>query len=383
MTASNTSFDDEISLADLVMKARAFAQMLWAARRMIVIRMGLAGIIGLIVAFGSPVEYSASMRLLPYRGGGGGGGAGLSGLAGLAGIRVPSGASDQTITADLYPEVAKSLDFRIAVAETPLRFSAVDRQVSTIEYFRDIRRPALTEIIASYSIGLPGRLFSVMNMDEDKEGKEPKGNSQTIAESTLVQRYDQSYLSLVGRLASRLSVSMDKKTGILVISGTMPDRYAAADLVRVSTDRLMQRIIEYESQKAGQNFRFVNEQYLQAKGRYERTQRELASFSDRNRALMSATSQIDRDQLQREHDIAFEVYQQFSRELEQARIKMNQETPVFTVLDQVTVPNEKTSPNRPQILFSALLLGFMLGVAQLGITKLLRSSNGAGVVERS
>lgn len=97
---------------------------------------------------------------------------------------------------------------------------------------------------------------------------------------------------------------------------------------------------------------------------------------------MSATSQIDRDRLQREYDIVFEVYQQFSRELEQARIKMNQDTPVSTVLDQVTVPNEKTSPNRPQILFSALLLGFMLGVAQLGITKPLRSSTGAGVVER-
>lgn len=153
--------------------------------------------------------------------------------------------------------MAKSLDFRIAVAETPVRFSALDRQVSTIEYFRDIRQPSLTEIIASYSIGLPKRLISSVDTGGDTEGEEPKGNSQTVAESTVVRKYDQPYLLLVDRLASRLSVSMDKKTGILVISGTMPDRYAAADLVRASADRLMQRIIEYESQKAAQKFRFV------------------------------------------------------------------------------------------------------------------------------
>lgn len=354
------------------MKLRAAAHMLWEARRMIVIRMGLAGIIGLIIAFGSPVEYSASMRLLPYRGGGAGGGAGLSGLAGLAGIRLPNGANNQTITADLYPEVAKSLGFRIAVAETPLRLSTLDRRATAIEYFRDIRRPSVTEIIASYSIGLPRRLLSVVNPDRDNEEEEPKAPVETVAESSMVQEYDQSYLNLLEMLSSRLSVSSDRKTGIITISARMPDRYAAADLVRVSADRLVQRIIEYESRRAAESFRFVNEQYMQANVRYEGAQRDLATFSDRNRTLMSATAQIERDRLQRDYDIAFEVYQEVSRELEQARIKMNQDTPVFTVLDQVTVPNIRTSPNRKAIMVFWLFLGLLVGIAQMGIQQLFR-----------
>ncbi len=337
---------------------------------MIVIRMGLAGIIGLIIAFGSPVEYAASMRLLPYRGGGGS--AGLSGLAGLAGIRLPNGANDQTITADLYPEVAKSLDFLIPVAETPLRFSTLDRQVSTIEYLRDIRRPSVIEVIASYSIGLPRRLLSIANPAQDNEVEQPKGPLETVAERLVVRQYDQSYLYLLETLSTRLSVSSNKKTAIITISARMPDRYAAADLVRVSADRLMKRIIEYESRRAGESFRFVNEQYMQANVRYERAQRDLATFSDRNRTLMSATAQIERDRLQRDYDIAFEVYQEVSRELEQARIKMNQDTPVFTVLDQVTVPNTRTSPNRKSIMVFSLFLGLLVGVAQTGIKQLFR-----------
>lgn len=352
----------------------AATHVLRQARRMIIVRMGLAGIIGLIIAFGSPVEYSAKTRLLPYRGGGAGGGVGLSGLAGLAGIRLPNGANNQTITADLYPEVAKSLDFRIAVAETPLRFSTLGRQASTVEYLRDIRRPSLTEIIASYSIGLPRSLLSVVNPDQDNEGEEPKGPVDKVADSSVVRQYDQTYLNLLEALGSRLSVSSDKKTGIITISARMPDRFAAADLVRVSADRLMQRLIEYESRKAGEDFRFVNEQYMQSKLRYERTQRDLATFSDRNRTLMSATAQIERDRLQRDFDIAFEIYQEVSRELEQARIKMNQDTPVFTVLDQVTVPNTRTSPNRTSIMVFSLLLGLLVGVAQIGIKQLFRSA---------
>lgn len=366
------SFDEESSLADMVMKLRFAAPLVWAERRMLAKRIMLAGLVGALIAFGSPAEYSARMRLLPYRVGTGGA-AGLSGLAGIAGIRLPTAASDQTITADLYPEVAKSLDFRIAVAETPLRFSVADQKVTLIEYFRDIRQPAVTELIASYSIGLPARIVSSLTSDEE----EMKVGGEENVEEAPVRKFDESYLSLVGTLENRLSVSIDKKTGILLISATMPDPYAAADLVRVAADRLMRRIIEYESQKAGENFRFVNEQHQQAKGRYERAQQDLARFSDRNRALMSATAQVDRDRLQREYDIAFEVYQQFSRELEQARIKMNQETPVFTVLDQVTVPNFKTSPNRPRIVLSALFLGALVGIAQLGIREVRRSANAA------
>jgi uncharacterized protein involved in exopolysaccharide biosynthesis len=370
MTSPNTSLDDEISLADLVMKLRAAAHMLWEARGMILIRMGLAGIIGLIIAFGSPVEYSASMRLLPYRGGGES--AGLSGLAGLAGIRLPNGTNDQTITADLYPEVAKSLDFLIPVAETPLRFLILDRQASTIEYLRDIRRPSVIEIIASYSIGLPSRLLSIANPAQDNEVKQPKGPLETVGERSVVRQYDQSYLNLLETLSTRLSVSSNKKTEIITISARMPDRYAAADLVRVSADRLMQRIKDYESRRAAESYRFVNEQYMQARVRYEKAQRAIATYSDRNRTLMSATAQIERDRLQRDYDIAFEVYQEVSRELERARIKMNQDTPVFTVLDQVTVPNVRTSPNRKAIMVLSLFLGLLVGIAQLGIEQLFR-----------
>lgn len=319
--------------------------------------------LGAILAFGSGNEYSARGRILPYRSGTGT--AGLSGLAGLAGIRLPSGSADQTITADLYPEIVKSQDFRIEVAETPLFFSSINRTASTVEYFRDLRDTPVTELLVKYTWELPGHLLS---------GRGNDGVTGEMVDTSngfppLVS-YDKEYLKIVNRLTDRLSVSIDKKTSVITISSTMPDPYAAADLVRATSRILMKRIIDYESRKAGEQFRFVREQHAQAQSRYESAQRALALFADRNRSLMSAMSQIDQERLQREYDLTFEMYQQFSRELEQARIKMNQDTPVFTVLEQVTVPTDRSSPKRARILLISMVFGLLLGIGTLGIRML-------------
>lgn len=370
MSSPTRPDNSELGLAELIAELRLFARSVWGERTMILRLMGLAAAIGLFVALGSGEEYSAKTRVLPYRSGAGAVG-GLSGLAGLAGIRLPAGAADQTITADLYPEVAKSQDFRIIVAETPLFFSSLGRRASTVEYFRDLRVTPLTELLADYTIGLPGEVSSLL-----RSSTPAVRTSEAASDSTpVIASYDRRYLKLVETLDKRLSIFIDKKTSVITITGRMPDPYAAADLVRVTSERLMDRIIDYESRKAGEQFRFVNEQYQQAKVRYERAQRELATFADRNRTLMSATSQIDRDRLQRDYDLAFEVYQQFSRELEQARIKMNQDTPVFTVLEQVTVPTDRTSPRRAQIMLVALFLGALVGVGRVGMRRVLRGAH--------
>lgn len=361
--------DNEVGLAELIAEFRVLVRTVWSERRMVLMVMGGAAAIGLLVALGSGVEYSAKTRILPYRSGLGSVG-GLSGLAGLAGIRLPTGSADQTITADLYPEVAKSQDFRIELAETPLFFSSLGREASTVEYFRDLRDTPLMELLATYTIGLPGQVSSLLR----RSGPTVVSGAAVSDSAPRLASYDRKFLKMVKQLDKRLSIFVDKRTSIITITGQLPDPYAAADLVRVTSDQLMKRIIDYESRKAGEQFRFVGEQYELAKSRFETAQRDHAAFADRNRVLMSATSQIERDRLQREYDLAFEVYQEFSRELEQARIKMNQDTPVFAVLEQVTVPTDRTSPRRTQIMLVALFIGALVGIGRLALRQLLRTT---------
>jgi G-rich domain on putative tyrosine kinase len=358
--------DPYMSITELARWLSGFGRNCWHERSRLIRLIGMGFVIGLLLAFGSGEEYTASTKILPYRNGSGGT-SGLSSLAGLAGVRLPAGGGEQTITADLYPEVAKSQELRIAIAETPLHFAGLNRRATTIEYFRDLRARPLTELIAAYSLELPTRLLRSLS----RSGAVPPNVSAQPDSTSTVVLYDQRYLELVNILQERITVSIDRKTSLITISAKMPDPFAAADLVDVTAKHLMDRIIHYETRKAGEQFRFVNEQFGQAQSRYVRAQRELAVFRDRNRTLMSATAELERDRLQREHDLSYEVYQQFSRELEQSRIKMNQDTPVFAALDRVAVPTRRSAPRRPLIIIASVLIALTVGVSHLGMRQLL------------
>lgn len=346
----------EVSIPELIEKTREFGKTVIRGRRLFLRPLAVTVACGLLFAFARQNEYSASTTLLPYRSGSSAGA--LAGLAGLAGVRLPVGTQDQTITADLYPVIATTLDFRMSVANTPLHFTRTGKPVTMIKYFEDHR--SLLDATSDFFANLRYSLGS-MSADDRRAG------TSTIigADGTPLRVFDKQYLKIVNGMDNQLIVSLDKKTSVISITGVMPSPYAAADLVQTASDRLMQRIIDYEAKKAAEQLTFIEEQYSQAKTRYEQSQQNLAAFSDRNRALISPLSQIERDRLQNEYNVAFNVYQQLSGELQLARIKKNQDTPVFTVLDQVTVPDHRSSPRRTRILLWAILVGLGVGILRI------------------
>jgi uncharacterized protein involved in exopolysaccharide biosynthesis len=177
--------------------------------------------------------------------------------------------------------------------------------------------------------------------------------------------YDREYLKLVRELDQRLVVRFDRKTSVISITGEMPDPYAAADLVQTASQLLMERIIDYEARKAGEQLQFIEGQYQQSRARYDEAQRNLAVFEDRNRIQVSAVARIERERLQREKDVAYQVVQELTTQLEQARIKKHQDTPVFTILEHVVVPNQHSSPKRTVILLLAGIVGVAFGAARI------------------
>ncbi len=355
MTPSAEPQNADFSVSELVRELLAFGKAVWLERRRVWRALAVTLPVGLVFAFSCPEEYTASTQLLPYRSGPSTGG--LSGLANLAGVRLPTGVTDQTITADLYPVIAKTLDFQLSVAETPLRFARTNERVSMVRYLREHR--SVVGAAASLVSRLRYTLGSVLS-------RAPRPGTAAVTDSgPPLRAYDREYLRLVRELDERLVVRFDRKTSIISVTGVMPDPYAAADLVQTASELLMQRIIDYEARKAAEQLQFIVGQYGQSRTRYDEAQRNLAVFEDRNRMLVSAVAQIERERLQREKDVAYQVVQQLTTELEQARIKEHQDTPVFTVLEHVTVPNEHSSPRRSVILLLAGFLGVAFGAMRI------------------
>lgn len=347
MTPSAKPQDADFSVSELVRELLAFGEALWVERRRVLRALAVTLPIGLMIALGCPEEFTASTELLPYRSGPNTGG--LSSLANLTGIRLPTGLADQTITADLYPVITRTLDFQLSVAETPLRFATTNERVTMVRYFREHR-----SLVGRTGAFLSRVRYAIGSGLSRANRREPATASDSGTPP--LRAYDREYLKLVRELDERLVVRFDRRTSVITITGRMPDPYAAADLVQTASQVLMERIIDYEARKADEQLQFIEGQYRQSRTRYDEAQRNLAVFEDRNRMLVSAVAAIERERLQREKDVAFQVVQELTTELEQARIKKHQDTPVFTVLDHVVVPNQHSSPKRTVILLFAGIL---------------------------
>jgi len=86
---------------------------------------------------------------------------------------------------------------------------------------------------------------------------------------------------------------------------------------------------------------FTARQYEENNIAYERLQDSLAIFKDQNLNISSSLYQNRLDRLERELNIASSVAEQLASQVEQAKLQVNKDTPVFTVIEPVTVPTSE------------------------------------------
>lgn len=348
--------EDEIDLAEV-------AKTIWENRRTIYKTMAVFIVLGLIVAFGSKVEYEASCKILPdaqdtkMPGLGG-----LGGLAGLAGINLDFGGQGG-LSPELYPQIVQSLPFQLEIINKELTFEKKDTVVSSYVYFKEIDSPSLLGYVAEYTIGLPGKVKKLFS----GEGEEMPVIKREGSEIIRISKEDS---DLIEAFKDRFSVIADVKTGLITISTEMPDPNAAAELAEAGINLLQSHVINHKINKAQENLQFIRERYEEAKSKFEKAQQNLATFNDRNLNVVTARAQTEQQLLTNEYNLAFEVFKGLATQSEQAQIKVKEDTPVFTVVEPVKVPVEKSKPKRVLIIMISIFLGLAIGIAVIFTVKM-------------
>ncbi len=57
--------------------------------------------------------------------------------------------------------------------------------------------------------------------------------------------------------------------------------------------------------------------------------------------------------------LAYEVYKSLAQQLEDSKIKVKEETPVFTIIEPIVIPIQKSEPLRIFITITFMLIGFL------------------------
>lgn len=341
---------DEIDLIEVFKK-------IWAERKIIYRTVAIFLVLGIMVAFGSSSEYKSEVVLLPEISNQNG--SGMSGLlqqfGGLSGLNLNAAAqSNGTINPALYPTIIESTPFIVRIMNQKVYISKYNVTTSVYTYLKDINPPSLIGIIAGYTVGLPGKLIG--SLHKKKETSAPVHKTNGPLKLTPDQE------TIVNNLKGRIKAVLDETAGTIKIDVEMPDPYAAAQLTDSVVNDLTQYLVSYRVQKAQADYDFIKARQEEAERKYLSLQNRSAGFQDANRDVISAAVLSTGTKITNEYNLAFNLYNTLSQQLEQARLKVQQETPVFKVLNPAEVPLKKSKPKRSLILAAMIFLGIFVGI---------------------
>jgi hypothetical protein len=341
--------DDEIDLL-------ALAKTLWSGRRTVIKTTLICGVIGLIVALTSPKEFVATTIMVPSSSDGASKLGGLGGLAAMAGINLNT-TTGSDLSPTVYPQIVASLPYQLELMKTPLNFSDRKEPVTFYDYYSE---PQKKNPFIKYTLGLPGVILGLPGtIVKAIKGKETDKTASSDVNEPLELTVKQRDVRTI--LMDLISLNVNSKEATITLNATMPEAKTAAQLGQRAQELLQQYIIEFKIKKAKANLDFIQQRFDETTKKFEAAQEKLASFRDRNKSVTLATARTEEERLTSQYNLIYSIYSELSKQLEQAKIQVKQDTPVFTIIEPVSVPTKRSKPNRPMILFIWLFLGGVVG----------------------
>lgn len=337
---------------------KAIVEQILGGWKIILIYLFVSVILGLAVALLSEDEFTASYTFVPESSNEMNGGR-LGSLASLAGININAARSNQDISPFLYSKIVNSTSFRKKILEAPISTKRSGQRVTYKEYYDNLYRPSPMAQLKKYTVGLPMVLIKAIR------GKKNENSETTISEDGRFEKLTMNEIGHIQRLANQFSLDFNRKEGFVKITFTMPEPMASAEMVEFVRDELHKVLIEYRIKDAQKELKFTQERYLEKKAEFEEIQMELAVFTDQNQALNTAIAQSKLQRIQSKYDLAFQVYSQLATQLEQSKLQVNKDTPIFTTIENITVPTIKSAPKTPILVVIFAFLGVSLSLAYI------------------
>jgi len=332
----------------------ALAKTLWEGRKIVIWSVAIFAVLGVFVAIYSLVEYEAKTILVPQVQSSSSNRGNLGSLAAMAGINLGSSGTVSELSPVMYPQILKSIPFQKSIMNTPLSWEGISSPVSMVDYPEGFKKQNPLSIVKKYTIGLPGVMLNLIKGD--------KAEIDTLAKrDNLLEPMTAMEKGLRGVLDGCLSVELNREDGSITLSATSDEAFVAAQLVQKSQELLQDMVTDFKIEKANQNLAYVRKLYEEKKLEFEESQQKLASFRDRNLDLNSALARTEEDKLQSDYQLAFSVYSDLATQLASARIKVKEDSPVFSVIEPVSVPTKRSKPDKKMILIIWIFLGGIVG----------------------
>jgi capsular polysaccharide biosynthesis protein len=344
--SNQQSSENEIDLIELIKKV-------YKEKKLIFTVTLFAVVLGIVNALFQPNQFTSSTTFIPQLSSGVKNGASsLGGLASIAGINLGGMENSSEFPPTLYPLVVESVGFKLDLLGSTINLN--DEEILVKDYFSNQGGGGfsfnLLGTIKKYTIGLPSLVLGSFN-SQDVALYKSEIYSVSLKDKKLFKAIEKA-----------LSLSINDKEGFITISFTDSDKNIAAQITQIAQNLLQEKIIEFKNQSSNEMLDFAIKQYEENKNSYEKLQDERAIFVDKNINISSSLFQNKLDRIESEVNISESIVQQLASQVEQAKLQVNKDTPVFTTIQPVTIPFERSAPQRSLIVIIFGFSGIVISV---------------------
>lgn len=344
------AFDEEEEGIDIV----ALFKGLWDGRKIVLLCTAAFVVLGLVAALTMQRTYRVNTVMVPQLSSSRS--SSLNSLASLAGFDLNSSASAE-LSPVTYPQIVNSVPFRLEMMHAPVHYAKVDTAISLLDYEREYAKLSLSQALKKYTVGLPRVILGAVRGKQPEVALPAEETAEGETKPLVVSREEYEMLDDIGR---DISLAVDKKDGFLTLSVTGREPVQTAELALKAQQLLQDEITRFRTEKAQAELAYVQARYDEVKAESDRYQTQLALLRDRSQNMATTRSQIEMEQTSAKYNIASSIYREMAMELEQAKMQVKKDTPAFTILQPVAIPN-KSANSRSRTLILWTLVGFVLG----------------------
>ena len=334
----------------------------WISRKLIFKACGIGAIIGLIIGFGTPKEYTAQIFIAPEstvrRSS-----SGMDALTAMAGISSNPSADRDAILPSLYPQIIKSTPFLLGLSEIKVRPQKDTALITLSRYLKERQKSPWWSVITSAPSRLFSRIISLFRGKTEMEKEKPetvrgKSKSDFNTDSKIdIFQLTREEAGIAGAIASRINVGVDKEKRTITLFVTMQDPLVAATVVDTLSVHLREYITEYRTNKARRILKYNEKLCREAQAAYYTAQDNYTLYADANQDLARVASRAELARLRNEMSLAYNTYNQMKLQVQAAQAKVEKVTPVYAVIQPVVVPLAPSKPRKTLILAGCILLG--------------------------
>lgn len=336
-TPASNPEEQEIDLMDLLRKVIAMRKTLYKAA-------GIGLVVGIIIAFSIPRQYTVSVTLSPEMGSD----SKNSGLASMAASLLGGGNmgnSADALNAALSSEIVSSTPFLLELFDTQVQTLDKELDTTLVAYLDTQRAPWWSLILSA-----PGKAIGAI-----KGFFSEKTDTATVLNPFQLTKEEN---KKVETLRETIQANIDKKTGITTLSVTLQDAKVTAMVADSVVAKLQQYIINYRIAKAKEDCAYLEQLYKERQQEYYDAQQRYARYVDANKSLVLQSVRTEQERLQNDMNLAYQVYSQVAQQLQISRAKIQEEKPVFAVVEPATVPL-RASNSRKMVVIGIVFLALV------------------------